>query len=102
MRNTNLNPSMSVVVVLLLVITLAVAIYGAFIRSDGAEARDVQQWEFLRVEPGSLDGCKLILNESQRISDPNKTRYDCLDDLGAQGWELVTVVSTSYYFKRPR
>ena len=96
------NRFVSVLVVLLLVVTLAVAVYGAFIRSSGAEARDVQQWEFLRVEPESISGCELILNESQRISDPSKTRYDCLNDLGAQGWELVAVSNNGLYFKRPR
>ena len=96
------NRSVSVIVVVLLVVTLAVAVYGAFIRSDGAEARDVQQWEFLRAEISGLTGCELTLNESQRMSDPNKSRYDCLNELGAQGWELVTMSQSSFYFKRPK
>lgn len=94
--------SVNITIIVLLVAVLFVAAYGAFQRSDAVRASDAQQWEYLRADVANLEGCEFVLNGVQQMSDPNKTRYDCVNDLGAQGWELVTVSNLSYYFKRPR
>ena len=62
------------------------------ILSDNAIAND--KWEYKVVFlPGPAGGAKLVKQSNGSYLDSTKT--DILNKLGSQGWQLVSVTSTS-------
>jgi hypothetical protein len=62
----------------------------------------MQKWEYLQVYDVMLSpsGKRMISLNGNREEHPGVLTVVC--DLGAQGWELVTVDSGCFYFKRPK
>ncbi len=65
----------------------------------------MQQWEYLTVV---FDGANRELRprwvDDKELPDWKKgpTRYEYLNQLGNQGWELAATSATLYTFKRPK
>ena len=67
------------------------------------------KWEYLQVKPNHARGLRPQWINGQMLPDWHKGPefFDYLEQLGDQGWELVTVTKVSsspgtYHFKRPK
>jgi hypothetical protein len=64
------------------------------------------QWEYLVINfasgMGTVPTLHKVNGEEQRNWQNGEKMGDCLTRLGSEGWELLTVEQSTFYFKRSK
>jgi len=62
----------------------------------------MQKWEYLHLDVQPKERTYAVNGVPGSRFKENETTISLLNDFGYGGWELVTAVSSTYLFKRPR